>query len=195
MSWFVRLYNWFHKWRMRNQRMRIDSLRDIDLVSLNTLDKITPLLREQLSLISPRDLNMVNNNDLYQISVPVYFLQYYFYKEWLKSTMTTISTDGNKEGKGYINLDNKVPGYTKEALEVRLSNWIPIDVIETNGINLVKLYEQIGSDLNLIEKVMTSVSDPFFKNYYDKRLAIVLQDVLLVLYTINEMVAFYEWRR
>lgn len=195
MSWYIRFYNWFHKWRMRNARMRLDKLRDLEVATLNDLSKIIPVLRGQLSLIKPLDLSLVKQGDIYKISNPVHFLQYYFYREWLKNAISTMATSGNKEDTGYLDLNNTIPGYTTQVIDVRVSNWLPFEVIGNQGVDLVKFYTMVGHDLDVIEKAMTTMTDPFFKNYYSKKLAVVLQDLLIVIYSINDMVAFYEWRR
>lgn len=194
-EWYIRLYNWFHKFRMRKQRKVLNELRDTDVSSLNSLDKLLPILKQQLDLLSDRDLQQIQGNDIYTIKVPVFFLQYDFFREWLKSSITKVSVLGNVEGKGYIDLDKTVTGYHTSATDMRISKWVPWQVIEETGIRLDLFYAIVRTDLAAMEKVMLTVTDPYFKNYYDQRFASALQDVLLVVYTINEMVAFYEWRR
>ena len=73
-KWYIRVYNWFHAYRMRNVKLTLDELRGTDLSTLNTLDKLLPILKTQLKLISSRDLELVNRGDLYSIKTPVYFL-------------------------------------------------------------------------------------------------------------------------
>lgn len=194
-EWYIRLYNWFHKFRMRKQRKILNELRDTDVSSITSLDKMLPILKQQLDLLTERDLQQVQGNDIYTIHIPVFFLQYDFFREWLKASITKVSVLGNIDGKGYIDLDKTVPGYHTIATDMRISKWIPWQVIEETGIRLDLFYAIVKTDLAAIEKVMLTVTDPYFKNYYDQRFASALQDVLLVVYTINEMVAFYEWRR
>ncbi len=194
-EWYIRLYNWFHKFRMRKQRKILNELRDTDVSSITSLDKMLPILKQQLDLLTERDLQQVQGNDIYTIHIPVFFLQYDFFREWLKVSITKVSVLGNMDGKGYIDLDKTVPGYHTIATDMRISKWIPWQVIEETGIRLDLFYAIVKTDLAAIEKVMLTVTDPYFKNYYDQRFASALQDVLLVVYTINEMVAFYEWRR
>lgn len=194
-EWYIRLYNWFHKFRMRKQRKILNELRDTDVSSITSLDKMLPILKQQLDLLTERDLQQVQGNDIYTIHIPVFFLQYDFFREWLKASITKVSVLGNIDGKGYIDLDKTVPGYHTIATDMRISKWIPWQVIEETGIRLDLFYAIVKTDLVAIEKVMLTVTDPYFKNYYDQRFASALQDVLLVVYTINEMVAFYEWRR
>lgn len=192
---FVTLYNWFHKWRMRNVRRSVEGLQGVDLSTLNKLDKLLPLLKEQLNLISDRDLRLVSRGDIYSISLPMFFLQYSFFSQWLRKSVATISLHGNVDGEGYINLTNEVHGYSTNAISVRITTWLPWNIMDGNGVDLSLFYGMVKEDITYVEKAMSTVTDPFFKNYYDQRFASALQDLLLVIYTINEMVAFYEWRR
>lgn len=192
---FVTLYNWFHKWRMRNVRQKVEALKGVDLSTLTKLDKVLPLLKEQLNLISDRDLRLVSRGDIYSISLPMFFLQYSFFNQWLRKSVAIVKLHGNTDGEGYINLTNEVQGYTTNAINVRITSWLPWNIMDGKGVDLSLLYGMLKEDIAYIEKVMLTVTDPFFKNYYDQRFASALQDILLVVYTINEMVAFYEWRR
>lgn len=195
-KWYIRFYNWFHAYRMRKAKLALDELRDTELSTLNTLDKILPILKTQLKLISRYDLELVNRGDLYSIKLPMYFLQHMFFTMWLRDATIKVTHLGNKEDTGYIDLTNEVPGYTTKPIEVRLTTWLPWTITEAeNGLDLSLFYGMVEDDIFAIETAMLAVTDPFFKNYYDKRLASALQDLLMVVYTINEMVAFYEWRR
>lgn len=195
-KWYIRVYNWFHAYRMRNVKLTLDELRGTDLSTLNTLDKLLPILKTQLKLISSRDLELVNRGDLYSIKTPVYFLQHTFYSMWLRYATIKITHIGNKQDTGYLDLNNEVSGYTTKPIEVRLTTWLPWAITEAeNGLDLNLFYGMVEDDIVAIETAMLAVTDPFFKNYYDKRLASALQDLLMIVYTINEMVAFYEWRR
>lgn len=195
-KWYIRFYNWFHAYRMRKAKQILNELRDTDLSTLNTLDKILPLLKTQLKLINKSDLDLVNRGDIYSIKVPVYFLQHSFFSVWLRNAASTVNHLGNKDGAGYIDLTNEVSGYTTKPIDVRLTVWLPGVIANSeNGLDLNLFYGLVEGDLVAIETVMSTVTDPFFKNYYSQRFASALQDILLVVYTINEMVAFYEWRR
>ncbi len=194
-NWFIRFYNWFHKYRMRKQRLVINSLRDVDIVTLDTLDKILPILKEQLTLINEADLRRVNHSDIYQIKVPVNFLQYDFFKQWLKNSLTKISVHRNNENHGYIDLNTSVTGWIRQPQDVRITVWIPWQLIDESGLQLDSFYNMVKDDIVTITKTISNVKDPYFKKYYEQRLASALQDILLIVYTINEMVAFYEWRR
>ena len=195
-KWYIRFYNWFHAYRMRKAKQILNELRDTDLSTLNTLDKILPLLKTQLKLINKSDLDLVNRGDIYSIKIPVYFLQHSFFNMWLRNAASTVNHLGNKDGAGYIDLTNEVSGYTTKPIDVRLTVWLPWVIANSeNGLDLNLFYGLVEDDLVAIETVMSTVTDPFFKNYYSQRCASALQDILLVVYTINEMVAFYEWRR
>ncbi len=195
-KWYIRFYNWFHAYRMRKAKQILNELRDTDLSTLNTLDKILPLLKTQLKLINKSDLDLVNRGDIYSIKIPVYFLQHSFFNMWLRNAASTVNHLGNKDGAGYIDLTNEVSGYTTKPIDVRLTVWLPWTIANSeNGLDLNLFYGLVEDDLVVIETVMSTVTDPFFKNYYSQRFASALQDILLVVYTINEMVAFYEWRR
>ena len=195
-KWYIRFYNWFHAYRMRKAKQILNELRDTDLSTLNTLDKILPLLKTQLKLINKSDLDLVNRGDIYSIKIPVYFLQHSFFNMWLRNAASTVKHLGNKDGAGYIDLTNEVSGYTTKPIDVRLTVWLPWAITNSeNGLDLNLFYGLVEDDLVAIETVMSTVTDPFFKNYYSQRFASALQDILLVVYTINEMVAFYEWRR
>lgn len=195
-KWYIRFYNWFHAYRMRKAKQILNELRDTDLSTLNTLDKILPLLKTQLKLINKSDLDLVNRGDIYSIKIPVYFLQHSFFNMWLRNAASTVNHLGNKDGAGYIDLTNEVSGYTTKPIDVRLTVWLPWAIANSeNGLDLNLFYGLVEDDLVVIETVMSTVTDPFFKNYYSQRFASALQDILLVVYTINEMVAFYEWRR
>lgn len=195
-KWYIRFYNWFHAYRMRKAKQILNELRDTDLSTLNTLDKILPLLKTQLKLINKSDLDLVNRGDIYSIKIPVYFLQHSFFNMWLRNAASTVNHLGNKDGAGYIDLTNEVSGYTTKPIDVRLTVWLPWAIANSeNGLDLNLFYGLVEDDLVAIETVMSTVTDPFFKNYYSQRFASALQDILLVVYTINEMVAFYEWRR
>lgn len=195
-KWYIRFYNWFHAYRMRKAKQILNELRDTDLSTLNTLDKILPLLKTQLKLINKSDLDLVNRGDIYSIKIPVYFLQHSFFNMWLRNAASTVNHLGNKDGAGYIDLTNEVSGYTTKPIDVRLTVWLPWTIANSeNGLDLNLFYGLVEDDLVAIETVMSTVTDPFFKNYYSQRFASALQDILLVVYTINEMVAFYEWRR
>lgn len=195
-KWYIRFYNWFHAYRMRKAKQILNELRDTDLSTLNTLDKILPILKTQLKLISKPDLDSVKRGDIYSIKVPVYFLQHSFFSVWLRNATITVNHLGNKDGAGYIDLTNDVTGYTTKPIDVRLTVWLPWTIADSeNGLDLNLFYGLVEGDLVAIETVMSTVTDPFFKNYYSQRFASALQDILLVVYTINEMVAFYEWRR
>ena len=195
-KWYIRFYNWFHAYRMRKAKQILNELRDTDLSTLNTLDKILPLLKTQLKLINKSDLDLVNRGDIYSIKIPVYFLQHSFFNMWLRNAASTVKHLGNKDGAGYIDLTNEVSGYTTKPIDVRLTVWLPWVIANSEiGLDLNLFYVLVEDDLVAIETVMSTVTDPFFKNYYSQRFASALQDILLVVYTINEMVAFYEWRR
>ena len=195
-KWYIRFYNWFHAYRMRKAKQILNELRDTDLSTLNTLDKILPLLKTQLKLINKSDLDLVNRGDIYSIKIPVYFLQHSFFNMWLRNAASTVKHLGNKDGAGYIDLTNEVSGYTTKPIDVRLTVWLPWTIADSEiGLDLNLFYGLVEDDLVAIETVMSTVTDPFFKNYYSQRFASALQDILLVVYTINEMVAFYEWRR
>ena len=195
-KWYIRFYNWFHAYRMRKAKQILNELRDTDLSTLNTLDKILPLLKTQLKLINKSDLDLVNRGDIYSIKIPVYFLQHSFFNVWLRNAASTVNHLGNKDGAGYIDLTNEVSGYTTKPIDVRLTVWLPWTIADSEiGLDLNLFYGLVEDDLVAIETVMSTVTDPFFKNYYSQRFASALQDILLVVYTINEMVAFYEWRR
>ena len=195
-KWYIRFYNWFHAYRMRKAKQILNELRDTDLSTLNTLDKILPLLKTQLKLINKSDLDLVNRGDIYSIKIPVYFLQHSFFNVWLRNAASTVNHLGNKDGAGYIDLTNEVSGYTTKPIDVRLTVWLPWTIANSeNGLDLNLFYGLVEDDLVVIETVMSTVTDPFFKNYYSQRFASALQDILLVVYTINETVAFYEWRR
>lgn len=195
-KWYIRFYNWFHAYRMRKAKQILNELRDTDVSTLNTLDKILPLLKTQLKLINKSDLDLVNRGDIYSIKIPVYFLQHSFFNMWLRNAASTVNHLGNKDGAGYIDLTNEVSGYTTKPIDVRLTVWLPWAIANSeNGLDLNLFYGLVEDDLVAIETVMSTVTDPFFKNYYSQRFASALQDILLVVYTINEMVAFYEWRR
>ena len=195
-KWYIRFYNWFHAYRMRKAKQILNELRDTDLSTLNTLDKILPLLKTQLKLINKSDLDLVNRGDIYSIKIPVYFLQHSFFNMWLRNAASTVNHLGNKDGAGYIDLTNEVSGYTTKPIDVRLTVWLPWTIADSEiGLDLNLFYGLVEDDLVAIETVMSTVTDPFFKNYYSQRFASALQDILLVVYTINEMVAFYEWRR
>ena len=195
-KWYIRFYNWFHAYRMRKAKQILNELRDTDVSTLNTLDKILPLLKTQLKLINKSDLDLVNRGDIYSIKIPVYFLQHSFFNVWLRNAASTVNHLGNKDGAGYIDLTNEVSGYTTKPIDVRLTVWLPWAIANSeNGLDLNLFYGLVEDDLVVIETVMSTVTDPFFKNYYSQRFASALQDILLVVYTINEMVAFYEWRR
>ncbi len=195
-KWYIRFYNWFHAYRMRKAKQILNELRDTDVSTLNTLDKILPLLKTQLKLINKSDLDLVNRGDIYSIKIPVYFLQHSFFNVWLRNAASTVNHLGNKDGAGYIDLTNEVSGYTTKPIDVRLTVWLPGVIANSeNGLDLNLFYGLVEGDLVAIETVMSTVTDPFFKNYYSQRFASALQDILLVVYTINEMVAFYEWRR
>ena len=195
-KWYIRFYNWFHAYRMRKAKQILNELRDTDVSTLNTLDKILPLLKTQLKLINKSDLDLVNRGDIYSIKIPVYFLQHSFFNMWLRNAASTVNHLGNKDGAGYIDLTNDVTGYTTKPIDVRLTVWLPWAIANSeNGLDLNLFYGLVEDDLVAIETVMSTVTDPFFKNYYSQRFASALQDILLVVYTINEMVAFYEWRR
>ena len=195
-KWYIRFYNWFHAYRMRKAKQILNELRDTDVSTLNTLDKILPLLKTQLKLINKSDLDLVNRGDIYSIKIPVYFLQHSFFNMWLRNAASTVKHLGNKDGAGYIDLTNEVSGYTTKPIDVRLTVWLPWAIANSeNGLDLNLFYGLVEDDLVVIETVMSTVTDPFFKNYYSQRFASALQDILLVVYTINEMVAFYEWRR
>ena len=195
-KWYIRFYNWFHAYRMRKAKQILNELRDTDVSTLNTLDKILPLLKTQLKLINKSDLDLVNRGDIYSIKIPVYFLQHSFFNVWLRNAASTVNHLGNKDGAGYIDLTNEVSGYTTKPIDVRLTVWLPWVIAKSeNGLDLNLFYGLVEDDLVAIETVMSTVTDPFFKNYYSQRFASALQDILLVVYTINEMVAFYEWRR
>lgn len=195
-KWYIRFYNWFHAYRMRKAKQILNELRDTDVSTLNTLDKILPLLKTQLKLINKSDLDLVNRGDIYSIKIPVYFLQHSFFNMWLRNAVSTVNHLGNKDGAGYIDLTNEVSGYTTKPIDVRLTVWLPWAIANSeNGLDLNLFYGLVEADLVAIETVMSTVTDPFFKNYYSQRFASALQDILLVVYTINEMVAFYEWRR
>ncbi len=195
-KWYIRFYNWFHAYRMRKAKQILNELRDTDVSTLNTLDKILPLLKTQLKLINKSDLDLVNRGDIYSIKIPVYFLQHSFFNVWLRNAASTVNHLGNKDGAGYIDLTNEVSGYTTKPIDVRLTVWLPWTIANSeNGLDLNLFYGLVEDDLVVIETVMSTVTDPFFKNYYSQRFASALQDILLVVYTINEMVAFYEWRR
>ena len=195
-KWYIRFYNWFHAYRMRKAKQILNELRDTDVSTLNTLDKILPLLKTQLKLINKSDLDLVNRGDIYSIKIPVYFLQHSFFNMWLRNAASTVNHLGNKDGAGYIDLTNEVSGYTTKPIDVRLTVWLPWAIANSeNGLDLNLFYGLVEDDLVVIETVMSTVTDPFFKNYYSQRFASALQDILLVVYTINEMVAFYEWRR
>lgn len=195
-KWYIRFYNWFHAYRMRKAKQILNELRDTDVSTLNTLDKILPLLKTQLKLINKSDLDLVNRGDIYSIKIPVYFLQHSFFNMWLRNAASTVNHLGNKDGAGYIDLTNEVSGYTTKPIDVRLTVWLPWTIANSeNGLDLNLFYGLVEDDLVAIETVMSTVTDPFFKNYYSQRFASALQDILLVVYTINEMVAFYEWRR
>lgn len=195
-KWYIRFYNWFHAYRMRKAKQILNELRDTDVSTLNTLDKILPLLKTQLKLINKSDLDLVNRGDIYSIKIPVYFLQHSFFNMWLRNAASTVNHLGNKDGAGYIDLTNEVSGYTTKPIDVRLTVWLPWTIANSeNGLDLNLFYGLVEDDLVVIETVMSTVTDPFFKNYYSQRFASALQDILLVVYTINEMVAFYEWRR
>ncbi len=195
-KWYIRFYNWFHAYRMRKAKQILNELRDTDVSTLNTLDKILPLLKTQLKLINKSDLDLVNRGDIYSIKIPVYFLQHSFFNMWLRNAASTVNHLGNKDGAGYIDLTNEVSGYTTKPIDVRLTVWLPWTIANSeNGLDLNLFYGLVEADLVAIETVMSTVTDPFFKNYYSQRFASALQDILLVVYTINEMVAFYEWRR
>ncbi len=195
-KWYIRFYNWFHAYRMRKAKQILNELRDTDLSTLNTLDKILQLLKTQLKLINKSDLDLVNRGDIYSIKIPVYFLQHSFFNMWLRNAASTVNHLGNKDGAGYIDLTNEVSGYTTKPIDVRLTVWLPWTIANSeNGLDLNLFYGLVEADLVVIETVMSTVTDPFFKNYYSQRFASALQDILLVVYTINEMVAFYEWRR
>ena len=195
-KWYIRFYNWFHAYRMRKAKQILNELRDTDVSTLNTLDKILPLLKTQLKLINKTDLDLVNRGDIYSIKIPVYFLQHSFFNMWLRNAASTVNHLGNKDGAGYIDLTNEVSGYTTKPIDVRLTVWLPWAIANSeNGLDLNLFYGLVEDDLVVIETVMSTVTDPFFKNYYSQRFASALQDILLVVYTINEMVAFYEWRR
>ena len=195
-KWYIRFYNWFHAYRMRKAKQILNELRDTDVSTLNTLDKILPLLKTQLKLINKSDLDLVNRGDIYSIKIPVYFLQHSFFNIWLRNAASTVNHLGNKDGAGYIDLTNEVSGYTTKPIDVRLTVWLPWVIAKSeNGLDLNLFYGLVEDDLVAIETVMSTVTDPFFKNYYSQRFASALQDILLVVYTINEMVAFYEWRR
>lgn len=195
-KWYIRFYNWFHAYRMRKAKQILNELRDTDVSTLNTLDKILPLLKTQLKLINKTDLDLVNRGDIYSIKIPVYFLQHSFFNMWLRNAASTVNHLGNKDGAGYIDLTNEVSGYTTKPIDVRLTVWLPWTIADSeNGLDLNLFYGLVEDDLVAIETVMSTVTDPFFKNYYSQRFASALQDILLVVYTINEMVAFYEWRR
>ena len=195
-KWYIRFYNWFHAYRMRKAKQILNELRDTDVSTLNTLDKILPLLKTQLKLINKSDLDLVNRGDIYSIKIPVYFLQHSFFNMWLRNAASTVNHLGNKDGAGYIDLTNEVSGYTTKPIDVRLTVWLPWTITNSeNGLDLNLFYGLVEDDLVAIETVMSTVTDPFFKNYYSQRFASALQDILLVVYTINEMVAFYEWRR
>ena len=195
-KWYIRIYNWFHAYRMRKAKQILNELRDTDVSTLNTLDKILPLLKTQLKLINKSDLDLVNRGDIYSIKIPVYFLQHSFFNMWLRNAASTVNHLGNKDGAGYIDLTNEVSGYTTKPIDVRLTVWLPWTIANSeNGLDLNLFYGLVEDDLVVIETVMSTVTDPFFKNYYSQRFASALQDILLVVYTINEMVAFYEWRR
>ena len=194
-KWYIRFYNWFHAYRMRKAKQILNELRDTDVSTLNTLDKILPLLKTQLKLINKSDLDLVNRGDIYSIKIPVYFLQHSFFNMWLRNAASTVNHLGNKDGAGYIDLTNEVSGYTTKPIDVRLTVWLPWTIANSeNGLDLNLFYGLVEDDLVVIETVMSTVTDPFFKNYYSQRFASALQDILLVVYTINEMVAFYEWR-
>jgi hypothetical protein len=181
---------------MRKAKQILNELRDTDVSTLNTLDKILPLLKTQLKLINKSDLDLVNRGDIYSIKIPVYFLQHSFFNVWLRNAASTVNHLGNKDGAGYIDLTNEVSGYTTKPIDVRLTVWLPWTIANSeNGLDLNLFYGLVEDDLVVIETVMSTVTDPFFKNYYSQRFASALQDILLVVYTINEMVAFYEWRR
>ena len=195
-KWYIRFYNWFHAYRMRKAKQILNELRDTDVSTLNTLDKILPLLKTQLKLINKSDLDLVNRGDIYSIKIPVYFLQHSFFNMWLRNAASTVNHLGNKDGAGYIDLTNEVSGYTTKPIDVRLTVWLPWTIADSEiGLDLNLFYGLVEDDLVAIETVMSTVTDPFFKNYYSQRFASALQDILLVVYTINEMVAFYEWRR
>ena len=195
-KWYIRFYNWFHAYRMRKAKQILNELRDTDVSTLNTLDKILPLLKTQLKLINKSDLDLVNRGDIYSIKIPVYFLQHSFFNMWLRNAASTVYHLGNKDGAGYIDLTNEVSGYTTKPIDVRLTVWLPWTIADSEiGLDLNLFYGLVEDDLVVIETVMSTVTDPFFKNYYSQRFASALQDILLVVYTINEMVAFYEWRR
>ena len=195
-KWYIRFYNWFHAYRMRKAKQILNELRDTDVSTLNTLDKILPLLKTQLKLINKSDLDLVNRGDIYSIKIPVYFLQHSFFNVWLRNAASTVNHLGNKDGAGYIDFTNEVSGYTTKPIDVRLTVWLPWTIADSEiGLDLNLFYGLVEDDLVAIEIVMSTVTDPFFKNYYSQRFASALQDILLVVYTINEMVAFYEWRR
>lgn len=193
---YVYLYNKFYQWRMRNARAKLETLVDVEVSSYNTLEKILPVLKEQLELINPKYLRMVGSGDVAGLELPVYFLQYFFFTQWLRASLKTVSTKGNLDGKGYINLTNEVSGYSVTPLKVRVSLWLPYSVMNENGsVSIDLFYGMVRDDIANIELVMKSVTDPFFKSYYDQRFAASLQDVVYVAYAINHMVAFYEWKR
>ena len=181
---------------MRNARKAIDELRDIDVSTLNTLDKLLPVLKAQLELIGDGDLQLVNRGDIYSTKLPFFFLQYSLLTAWITTSCKIVRTVGNKDNEGYIDLTNNVSGYSTQPIHVRATVWLPWTVTHGEiGLDLSLFYGLVKDDIALIEHAMSTVTDPFFKNYYSERFASALQDVLLLVYTTNEMVAFYEWRR
>lgn len=181
---------------MRKAQLVLNKLKNSSLDELDTLAKILPVIKEQLALIDSKHLSRVTRGDLFNIYLPVHFLRYPHYKTWLIKTIKIIRTDGNLQDKGYTPLDTSVEGYTLNARKQALLTWIPSIVIDAELYTDINLfYAMVIEDVNSMVKIIETVTDPFFKTYYDQKFALALQDSLLVIYTINELVAYYEWRR
>lgn len=177
---------------MRKPRRILEIYRGTDVSSLNTLDKIIPVIREQIELAKGLNLYQVDPGDLYKISVPVYFANYKFLRTWMAESLHTINRYGNDQHTGYINTSNLTPGYSVNGADVRLLSWLEQN---SHDVDLAIFYGSINNMLRNIEEAMSKVNDEFFKNYYDQRLASALQDISMIIFTINEVIVFHEWRR
>lgn len=189
----VYLYNLYYQWKMRNAISVILKQEAVDVTELNTLAKILPILKVHLDLIDNDQLNILSSDDLFSVIISTKFTQYSHFTQWLSQSLKTILKNGNIENTGYIDLDKSTKGYVKNPLAIHLLTWLPDSTLDEDGTHLNLFYAMVKQDINSIEKVMETVTDPYFNKYYDTKLATALQEILLVIYAVNRMVAFYEW--